>query len=88
MKTLLVLNGPNLNMLGLRQPQVYGRETLADVENLCQQAASRLELKLEFQQTNHEGQMIDWIHQAVAGSPGSSSTPVPGPILRWRFMTP
>ncbi|MCE7766867.1 type II 3-dehydroquinate dehydratase, partial [Pseudomonas putida] len=69
-KTLLVLNGPNLNMLGLRQPQVYGRETLADVENHCHQAASRLGLKLEFQQTNHEGQMIDWIHQArgrVAG---------------------
>ncbi|UVL63880.1 type II 3-dehydroquinate dehydratase [Pseudomonas sp. B21-032] len=70
MNTLLVLNGPNLNMLGLRQPDVYGRETLADVESLCQQAARRLELKLEFQQTNHEGQLIDWIHQArgrVAG---------------------
>lgn len=70
MTTLLVLNGPNLNMLGLRQPEVYGRETLADVQHLCEQAASRLDLALEFQQTNHEGQMIDWIHQArgrVAG---------------------
>ena len=64
MTTLLVLNGPNLNMLGLRQPEVYGRETLADVHARCQQAASRLELTLEFQQSNYEGQMIDWIHQA------------------------
>ncbi|MFQ6572060.1 type II 3-dehydroquinate dehydratase [Pseudomonas sp. UM16] len=70
MNTLLVLNGPNLNMLGLRQPEVYGRETLADVHGLCLQTAERLALTLEFQQTNHEGQMIDWIHQArgrVAG---------------------
>ncbi|MND61421.1 3-dehydroquinate dehydratase [compost metagenome] len=64
MTTLLVLNGPNLNMLGLRQPEVYGRETLADVHALCQQAANSLDLTLEFQQSNHEGQMIDWIHQA------------------------
>ncbi|MCW2271043.1 3-dehydroquinate dehydratase [compost metagenome] len=70
MTTLLVLNGPNLNMLGLRQPDVYGRETLADVQALCEQAASGQDLALEFHQTNHEGQMIDWIHQArgrVAG---------------------
>ncbi|TDF82498.1 type II 3-dehydroquinate dehydratase [Pseudomonas sp. H9] len=64
MTTLLVLNGPNLNMLGLRQPDVYGHETLADLQRLCEQAAERLQLMLEFQQTNHEGQMIDWIHQA------------------------
>lgn len=70
MHTLLVLNGPNLNMLGLRQPEVYGRETLADVEALCRRTGADLELAIEFQQTNHEGQMIDWIHQArgrVAG---------------------
>jgi len=70
MQTLLVLNGPNLNMLGLRQPEVYGRETLADVEALCRRSGAELELAIEFQQTNHEGQMIDWIHQArgrVAG---------------------
>lgn len=64
MTTLLVLNGPNLNMLGLRQPEVYGRETLADVQRLCEQAGSRLDLSVEFRQTNHEGEMIDWIHQA------------------------
>ena len=70
MKTLLVLNGPNLNMLGLRQPEVYGRETLADVQALCHSAGQHLDLNIEFHQTNHEGQMIDWIHQArgrVAG---------------------
>ncbi|MBD9503778.1 type II 3-dehydroquinate dehydratase [Pseudomonas sp. PDM17] len=64
MSTLLVLNGPNLNMLGKRQPEVYGHESLADVEALCRQTANQFDLEIEFQQTNHEGQMIDWIHQA------------------------
>lgn len=70
MKTILVLNGPNLNMLGLRQPDVYGHETLADVEALCRRTGDESGLEIEFQQTNHEGQMIDWIHHArnrVAG---------------------
>lgn len=62
--TLLVLNGPNLNMLGTREPTVYGKETLADVEAQCRATAEAHGLALEFQQTNHEGQMIDWIHQA------------------------
>lgn len=64
MNTILILNGPNLNMLGLREPEVYGRETLADVANMCQAYGGRLGLVVEFQQTNHEGQMIDWIHNA------------------------
>ncbi|MBA1242380.1 type II 3-dehydroquinate dehydratase [Pseudomonas japonica] len=62
--TLLVLNGPNLNMLGTREPTVYGKETLADVEAQCRATADAHGLALEFQQTNHEGQMIDWVHQA------------------------
>jgi 3-dehydroquinate dehydratase-2 len=62
--TLLVLNGPNLNMLGTREPAVYGKETLADVEAQCRAVAQAHGLGLEFEQTNHEGQMIDWIHQA------------------------
>lgn len=62
--TLLVLNGPNLNMLGTREPAVYGKETLADVEAQCRATAQAHGLALEFQQTNHEGQMIDWVHQA------------------------
>ncbi len=67
---ILVLNGPNLNMLGLREPTVYGHETLADVEALCQRTGQAHGFTVECQQTNHEGQMIDWIHQArgrVAG---------------------
>ncbi|MEM5432193.1 type II 3-dehydroquinate dehydratase [Cupriavidus oxalaticus] len=64
MKTVLVLNGPNLNLLGTREPAVYGSETLADVERICQQAAQRLGLRAECRQSNHEGQLIDWIHEA------------------------
>lgn len=61
---ILVLNGPNLNMLGTREPATYGHETLADVEALCQRTAAEHGLEVEFRQTNHEGQLIDWIHQA------------------------
>ncbi len=64
MKTVLVLNGPNLNLLGTREPAVYGSETLEDVERICQQAALRLGLEAQCRQTNHEGQLIDWIHEA------------------------
>ncbi|UVJ43401.1 type II 3-dehydroquinate dehydratase [Pseudomonas sp. LS1212] len=63
-RTVLVLNGPNLNMLGTREPTTYGHDTLADISNLCRQTADELELTLEFRQTNHEGELIDWIHQA------------------------
>ncbi|TWI55589.1 3-dehydroquinate dehydratase [Pseudomonas duriflava] len=62
--TLLVLNGPNLNMLGTREPSVYGHETLADVQALCERTAAAQGMALEFRQTNHEGEMIEWIHQA------------------------
>ncbi|MCY1267541.1 3-dehydroquinate dehydratase [compost metagenome] len=61
---ILILNGPNLNLLGTREPATYGHETLADVEALCQRTAAGLGLEVEFRQTNHEGQLIDWIHQA------------------------
>lgn len=61
---ILVLNGPNLNMLGTREPATYGHETLADVEALCQRTGAEQGLEVEFRQTNHEGQLIDWIHQA------------------------
>ncbi len=59
-----VLNGPNLNLLGRRQPEVYGRETLADVERACQGLAAELGLRLRFLQSNWEGQVVDWIHEA------------------------
>lgn len=61
---ILILNGPNLNLLGTREPATYGYETLADVEALCHARADELGLQVEFKQTNHEGQLIDWIHQA------------------------
>jgi 3-dehydroquinate dehydratase II len=61
-----VLNGPNLNLLGTRRPDVYGTATLADVEKLCRQESDALGLELVFRQTNTEGQLIDWIHQAGA----------------------
>jgi 3-dehydroquinate dehydratase II len=63
-KSIFVLNGPNLNLLGTREPQTYGRETLADVERLCRSRADGFKLGVEFRQSNHEGELIDWIHEA------------------------
>jgi 3-dehydroquinate dehydratase-2 len=65
-KRVLVLNGPNLNLLGQREPGVYGAQTLADVEGLCQAACERHGLALDFRQSNHEGVLIDWLHEAGA----------------------
>ena len=65
-KTVYVLNGPNLDLLGTREPEIYGRATLADVEKLCRATAERHELAIEFRQSNHEGEIIDWIHEARA----------------------
>lgn len=64
MKTVLVLNGPNLNLLGTREPQVYGSATLADVEALCRRRCTAHGLALDFRQSNHEGALIDAIHEA------------------------
>lgn len=63
MKTVFVLNGPNLNLLGKRQPEIYGRETLADVERICRAAAGEA-LAVEFRQSNLEGELVSWIHEA------------------------
>lgn len=65
MTSITVLNGPNLNLLGTRKPEVYGRTTLADLETLCRSTADELGLQLEFRQSNHEGQLIDWIHESA-----------------------
>ena len=67
---ITVLNGPNLNLLGLRQPEIYGRETLADVQAACTALAENLGLRVEFLQSNHEGQLVDWIHAARGISAG------------------
>ncbi|MEP9395581.1 MULTISPECIES: type II 3-dehydroquinate dehydratase [Gordonia] len=61
---ILLLNGPNLNTLGLRQPEIYGADTLADVVDLAERTAAELGYGLRAAQTNHEGEMIDWIHEA------------------------
>jgi 3-dehydroquinate dehydratase-2 len=64
MKTVLVLNGPNLNLLGTREPAVYGAQTLADVEALCAQACATHGFQLDFRQSNHEGVLVDTIQEA------------------------
>jgi 3-dehydroquinate dehydratase-2 len=69
-KTVYVLNGPNLNLLGQRQPEIYGAETLADVEAACRAAAEAASLGLRFLQSNHEGVLVDWIHEARNGAAG------------------
>jgi 3-dehydroquinate dehydratase-2 len=63
MTSVLVLNGPNLNLLGTRKPEVYGHTSLADVEEMCQREAGKLGPDVVFRQSNHEGQLIDWIHE-------------------------
>ena len=65
-KTIYVLNGPNLNLLGTREPHIYGRATLVDVEKLCQGTAQRHGFAVVFRQSNHEGQIVDWINEARA----------------------
>jgi 3-dehydroquinate dehydratase-2 len=63
-RLVYVLNGPNLNLLGKRQPKIYGYETLADVEAECRRIGAELKLEIEFHQSNAEFQIIDWIHEA------------------------
>ncbi len=64
MKTVFILNGPNLNLLGSREPQVYGSQTLDDVQALCERACLANGFALEFRQSNHEGALVDWLHEA------------------------
>src|SRR5688572_7011634 len=64
MTTVYVLNGPNLNLLGLREPEIYGKATLADVEQSCLEVANGLGWDLEFRQTNREGELVDWVQEA------------------------
>jgi 3-dehydroquinate dehydratase-2 len=65
--TLMILNGPNLNLLGTREPEIYGHETLADIETLCAKTARDHGLTIDFRQSNHEGELIDWVQEARHG---------------------
>jgi len=77
--TVLILNGPNLNLLGTREPEIYGHETLADIEVRCGARATELGLSVECRQSNSEGQLVDWIqeargrHAAILINPGAYS---------------
>ncbi|HYZ39755.1 MAG TPA: type II 3-dehydroquinate dehydratase [Stellaceae bacterium] len=70
MPTVFILNGPNLNLLGVREPSVYGHDTLGDIEERCAASAASLGLEIEFRQTNHEGQLVDWIQEARESADG------------------
>ena len=67
---ILVVNGPNLNMLGVREPAVYGRDKLADIEKLCRKAGRAFALAIDFRQSNHEGEIVGWLQEARSSHAG------------------
>ncbi|CDO46153.1 3-dehydroquinate dehydratase [Bartonella henselae] len=67
---ITVLNGPNLNFLGKREPEIYGTETLEDIEQFCKECATRLGVRIHFYQSNYEGQLVEWIQEAIGASAG------------------
>ena len=69
-KSVLILNGPNLNMLGAREPEIYGNTTLEEIKALCEKRASELQMAVDFRQSNHEGELIDWIQVAPKTAQG------------------
>lgn len=69
-KTITILNGPNLNLLGTREPEIYGATTLADIEKLCTDTAKNHGFQVIFKQTNHEGELVDWVQQSSKDSTG------------------
>ena len=67
---VVILNGPNLNMLGSREPEIYGRQTLADIEAACRDRAATLGFSMDFRQSNNEGEIVEWIQQAATAAAG------------------
>ncbi|QCI92667.1 type II 3-dehydroquinate dehydratase [Novosphingobium sp. EMRT-2] len=65
-KTVFVLNGPNLNLLGMREPDIYGSQTLDDIAGMLEDHAQKLGLEIDMRQSNHEGHLVDWLHEAQA----------------------
>ncbi|NML94256.1 type II 3-dehydroquinate dehydratase [Novosphingobium olei] len=65
-QTVFVLNGPNLNLLGLREPEIYGTQTLDDIAGMLEDRARELDLEIDVRQSNHEGHLVDWMHEAQA----------------------
>jgi 3-dehydroquinate dehydratase II len=70
LKTVFVLNGPNLNALGKREPGIYGGKTLSSIEEDCKEAAQSFGLAIDFRQSNHEGDLVDWLHEAAEKAAG------------------
>jgi 3-dehydroquinate dehydratase-2 len=70
LKTIFVLNGPNLNMLGKREPGIYGSNTLASIADECKKAGAALGLEIDFRQSNHEGDLVSWVQEAGAAAGG------------------
>jgi 3-dehydroquinate dehydratase-2 len=73
--TIFVLNGPNLNALGKREPGIYGGKTLGDIEADCRQVAETLGFSIDFRQSNHEGVLVDWLHEAGESAVGVAINP-------------
>ncbi len=67
---IMVLNGPNLNLLGQREPEIYGTDTLSDISDMCEEFGQHHDLEIDFRQSNHEGQLVDWIQDTIEGYDG------------------